>query len=77
MWFEDGNPGKEMEEVIPASWVQGNSVRWPAKGAAKALKEMHAPSAEWMSFKWIKTKITSGRLLRNTSQQTIGNYLLY
>lgn len=51
---------QEEELVIPSSWIEGKSIRWPnSSSAAAALKEMRKPEKTWLKFNLIKVKFSS------------------
>ena len=62
VWLE----GKREEEgVIPVLWVDKKKkiVFWPKQNAAKAMREMMAPTRNWKQFQLLKCKLIAGKSL--------------
>lgn len=54
--------GRETEGTLPVSWVdlEKGLVMWPKHGATKAYRMKEEPQEEWMAFKLVEIKMTSG-----------------
>jgi len=53
---------KEVEDVVPYSWVQEDVVRWPpGVKADKFLTSMALPGSGWRSFALVKVKCKNGK----------------
>jgi len=60
VWIE-GN--QEEEGVVPTSWIDGKTLRWPfGCSATKALKDQRPPEQKWLTFKLLKIKLQSSEL---------------
>ncbi|MEW8548042.1 MAG: hypothetical protein AB2693_31450 [Candidatus Thiodiazotropha sp.] len=58
VWLEGK---KEMEGVIPSTWLRDKTVMWPpGVDAAKAFEEQAAPNERWRAFHLVKVKHRSG-----------------
>lgn len=52
---------KEVEEVIPSSWIVDGQVQWPtAYNAAPYISECREPGRGWKKFPLTKVKLSSG-----------------
>lgn len=75
VWVEKG--GKEEEGVIPSSWIEGHSVRWPKVfNAARYIQNCAKPDNSWHLFKLIKTKVASGTFVQIKYVHLYNNILL-
>jgi len=54
---------KEMEGIVPTSWIAGSVISFPHKNARTAARMCMVPSDDWKQFLLIKTKFLSGKLL--------------
>ena len=54
---------REMEGVVPTSWIANKCIAFPHKNAKSASRMCTEPSDSWKQFPWIKTKFSSGKLL--------------
>ena len=64
-WLEPNNP-EEFEDTIMSSWIneEEKTVRWPVKiSVIRALMEGADPKPHWKTFKLVKIKVQSGKLL--------------
>lgn len=59
VWVENG---KQMEGVLPLNWIDTETkvVRWPLKNVSVAHKHLLQPEEDWLSFEFVKVKVTSG-----------------
>lgn len=59
VWVENG---KQMEGVLPLNWIDTETkvVRWPLKNVSVAHKRLLQPQEDWLSFEFVKVKVTSG-----------------
>ena len=59
VWMEES---RETEGTVPINWVDREKgvVMWPKNKATKAFKLKQDPEEDWLSFKLIKIKMTSG-----------------
>ena len=62
VWFENG---REVEGVAPSIWIKRGTVFWPQGANAEPAYVNRAEPNEktWRSFKLVKVKFTSGKLL--------------
>ncbi|KAK7172552.1 hypothetical protein R3I93_002616 [Phoxinus phoxinus] len=58
VWVENG---KQMEGVLPLNWIDTETkvVRWPLKNVSVAHKRLLKPQEDWLSFEFVKVKVTS------------------
>ncbi|XP_026094022.1 protein SON-like isoform X6 [Carassius auratus] len=58
VWVENG---KQMEGVLPLNWIDTETkvVRWPLKNVSVAHKHLLQPEEDWLSFEFVKVKVTS------------------
>ncbi|CAM4597207.1 unnamed protein product [Leuciscus chuanchicus] len=58
VWVENG---KQMEGVLPLNWIDTETkvVRWPLKNVSVAHKRLLQPQEDWLSFEFVKVKVTS------------------
>ncbi|XP_059424635.1 uncharacterized protein LOC132158931 [Carassius carassius] len=58
VWVENG---KQMEGVLPLNWIdtENKVVRWPLKNMSVAHKHLLQPQEDWLSFEFVKVKVTS------------------
>ncbi|XP_026071332.1 protein SON-like [Carassius auratus] len=58
VWVENG---KQMEGVLPLNWIDTETkvVRWPLKNVSVAHKHLLQPEEDWLSFEFLKVKVTS------------------
>jgi len=54
---------REMEGVVPTSWIASNVIYFPHKNARTAARMCTEPSDGWQQFPLTKTKFSSGKLL--------------
>jgi len=54
---------KEMEGIVPTSWIASKYISFPHKNARTAARMSMAPYDGWKQFPLIKTKFSSGKLL--------------
>jgi len=55
---------REVEDVIPSSWIANDQVLWPnAVNAAPYVAECRAPGKRWRKFQLVKVKFSSGKLV--------------
>lgn len=61
VWLEND---RETEGAVPLNWVDREKgiLMWPKKNPTRAFKLKENPKDDWMSFKLIKIKVTSGML---------------
>ena len=57
VWFEKD---KEMEHVVPSSWISEECIFWPPMNAKKNLYGQKPPGPKWLQFPLKKIKISSG-----------------
>ena len=59
VWVENG---QQMEGVLPLNWIDTETkvVRWPLKKVSVAHKRLLQPQEDWLSFEFVKVKVTSG-----------------
>ena len=59
VWIENK---REVESVIPSSWIVDDKVLWPAAfNAARYLAECREPGSNWRKFLLVKVKLSSGK----------------
>ncbi|XDV29262.1 hypothetical protein PO909_032399 [Leuciscus waleckii] len=58
VWVENG---KQMEGVLPLNWIDTETkvVQWPLKNVSVAHKRLLQPQEDWLSFEFVKVKVTS------------------
>ncbi|XP_051985368.1 uncharacterized protein LOC127645748 [Xyrauchen texanus] len=58
VWVENG---QQMEGVLPLNWIDTETkvVRWPLKNVSVAHKRLLQPQEDWLSFEFVKVKVTS------------------
>jgi len=57
-WYEGK---KQVEGVVPSSWIKDKSVVWPpVYNAKRYIVERRSPGPNWKHFSLIKIKYTSG-----------------
>ncbi|KAF1395646.1 hypothetical protein PFLUV_G00013760 [Perca fluviatilis] len=58
VWVENG---QQMEGVLPLNWIDTETkvVRWPLKKVSVAHKRLLQPQEDWLSFEFVKVKVTS------------------